>query len=133
MVEGDRNGLFRELERYDPLAFLMDRPFGVFDVDHLRCRYYHQADDLLDLVRRVEEGAPAPLRQTVVVDYDKIDNDVKEQLAEIGAPEGIGPVEVLRRDIVRGMEAEGEWGVTVDVHELVEYGDDTEEGEGGVH
>ena len=126
IIAGDRDTLMRKLETYDALAYLLDRPYAALDVTFLRSRYYEMGERLLNLVRRVEEGAVPPLREAVVVDYGRIDNDVKEALAEQGVQEGISPAEVLRRSILQEMEAQGETGVTVEMYGIddIEYADD---------
>jgi hypothetical protein len=107
------------------LAYLLDRPYGALDVNFLRSRYYEMGERLLNLVRRVEEGAVPPLREAVTVDYGRIDNDVKEAL-EHGVVEGLGPAEALRRGILQDMEAQGETGVTVEMYGIddIQYADD---------
>ncbi|HXK40387.1 MAG TPA: hypothetical protein VJ837_06170, partial [Candidatus Paceibacterota bacterium] len=118
--------LMRKLETYDALAYLLDRPYAALDVNFLQSRYYEMGERLLSLVRRVEEGAVPPLREAVVVDYWRIDNDVREALAERGVQEGLGHAEVLRRGILQEMEAQGETGVTVEMYGIddIEYADD---------
>ena len=126
IVAGDRGTLMRKLETYNPLVYLLDRPYGALDVNFLRSRYYEMGERLLNLVRRIEEGAVPPLREAVVVDYWRIDNDVREALAERGVQEGLGHAEVLRRGILQEMEAQGETGVTVEMYGIddIEYADD---------
>ena len=60
------------------------------------------------------------------MNYGRIDNDVKEALAEQGAPEDLCPAEVLRRSILQEMESQGETGVTVEMYGIddIEYADD---------
>jgi hypothetical protein len=55
----------------------------------------------------------SPVRPTVVVDFDDLDDDVIDNLRSMGAPYGVSPQEVLRRAIEEEMRAEGKVGATV--------------------
>jgi hypothetical protein len=105
VMVADTNALRDEVARYDPLAYQLHRPLDGQDHNNLRRRYQEQVQTHLRLVQHVREGAPPPLYEPVVIEWGEIDDDVRTQLAEDGAPEGIGGPEVLRRSVQCEMEA----------------------------
>lgn len=54
---GDFYAIKKELERYDPLAYLL---CPGQDYNHIRRRYEEQVDGVLELVRLVNEGHALP-------------------------------------------------------------------------
>jgi hypothetical protein len=79
----------------------------------VRSRYHQNAEELLNLVQRVEQGEPLPLRSPVVIEYGEIDPDVRAHLQSVGATEGVSGHEFLRRAVEREMMEAGEGGALV--------------------
>jgi hypothetical protein len=77
----------------------------------VRSRYHQNAEELLNLVQRVEQGEPLPLRSPVVIEYGEIDPDVRAHLQSVGATEGVSGHEFLRRAVEREMNdgGRGRW------------------------
>jgi hypothetical protein len=67
VVVQDFRGLEEELAAYDPTSG-MERQWPGFTV---RSRYEQNAEELLDLVQRVQQGQPPPLRHPVVIQYGR--------------------------------------------------------------
>jgi hypothetical protein len=119
MVVQDLGGLEDELAAYDPTSGMEHRWPGLT----VRSRYEENAAELLNLVQRVEQGQPPPLRHPVVIQYGEIDPEVKAYLQSLGATEGVSGAEMLRRAVEREMTDEGEGGALV----VIVGGDDRDD------
>lgn len=109
VVVQDFRGLEEELAAYDPTSG-MERQWPGLTV---RSRYEQNAEELLNLVQRVQQGQPPPLRHPVVIQYGEIDPEVKAHLQCLGATEGVSGAEMLHRAVEREMTDEGEGGALV--------------------
>ena len=118
VMVSDTKSVTEELQRYDPLAYLRRRPYDGKDHNFLRRRYQEQVDHLLEFVGLVEEGrASPPLIQPVMIDYSRIDPEIKEDFELRGIEQAISGQEWLRRCEERTMEEIGEGGASVIVYE----------------